>query len=155
MQNLDMTAGRHRRWGLPALLAVVLALAGCAAPPKTLYQWGSYQASLYNYFKGNGSDPGAMILQLEEQLQKTAATGGAAPPGLHGHLALLYSKVGDDANAVAHLEAERKLFPESGVYIGMLLQRAAVMPAKVPPLAAPATPSAPAAPTSPASAAKT
>jgi len=132
------------------VLGAVLALAGCTSPPRTLYHWGAYQSSLYNYFKGNGADPGAMIAQLEEQLQKTVAMGAVPPPGLHGHLALLYSKVGDDASAAAHLYAERKLFAESATYMGMLLQRAPVPAAGV--ASAPAA--APAAPARPASAAR-
>ena len=81
--------------------------------------------SLYQYFKSNGTDPGAQIEQLEAQLQKGEAAGAASPPGLHGHLALLYSKLGDEANAVKHLEAERSLFPESANYINFLLKNAA------------------------------
>jgi hypothetical protein len=108
-----------------AAVVGVLALTACAAPPKTLYQWGGYQGSLYEYFKGNGADPGAQIAQLEAQVQKNAATGAASPPGLHGHLALLYSKLGDEANAVRNLEVERKLFPESAAYIDFLLKNAA------------------------------
>lgn len=108
-----------------AVLGLALALGACAAPPKTLYRWGGYQASLYQYLKGEGSDPGAQIAQLEAQLQQTAAAGEAVPPGLHGHLALLYSKVGDDGNTLAHLEAERRLFPESAAYVDFLLKNAA------------------------------
>lgn len=130
------------------VLGGLLALAGCTSPPKTLYHWGSYQASLYSYFKGNGADPGAMIAQLEEQLQQTLAKGGVPPPGLHGHLALLYTKVGDDASAAAHLYAERKLFMESAPYMDMLLQRAPAPPAG-------AASAASATPTRPASAART
>ena len=108
-----------------AVFGIALGLTACAAPPKPLYQWGGYQGSLYQYFKSNGTDPGAQIEQLETQLQRNAAAGAASPPGLHGHLALLYSKLGDEANAVKHLEAERSLFPESANYINFLLKNAA------------------------------
>ncbi|WP_088280220.1 DUF4810 domain-containing protein [Ideonella sp. A 288] len=113
------TLRRAAVWGL------VLTLSACATPTKPIYQWGGYQSALYNYLKGNVSDPGAQIQQLEAQAQRTLEAGAATPPGLHGHLALLYSKVGDDANALRHLEAERKLFPESAAYIDFLLKRAA------------------------------
>ena len=112
-----------------ALLTVVLSFAGCAAPVKPLYQWGGYQSSVYQYLKSNGSDPGAQIAQLEAEVQKNAATNNTSPPGLHGHLALLYSKMGDEASAVKHLEAERALFPESAAYIDFLLKNAAKKPA--------------------------
>ena len=116
--------------GRLALFAVSLSLAACAAPAtKPLYQWGGYQSSVYQYLKSNGSDPGAQIAQLEAEVQKNAATGSTSPPGLHGHLALLYSKMGDDASVLKHLEAERTLFPESAAYIDFLLKNAAKKPA--------------------------
>ena len=107
------------------LLCAVVLLSACAAPPKTLYQWGSYQPALYAYLKGSGADLGAQITTLEAQAQRTAAEGGVPPPGLHGHLALLYTKAGDDAKAIAHLQVERRLFPESAVYIDHLMKNAA------------------------------
>lgn len=103
---------------------VGLSLAGCATAPKPLYQWGSYPSALYEHLKSNGSDPAAHIARLEADLQRNAASGAASPPGLHGHLALLYAKVGDDANAVRSLEAERRLFPESATYVDFLLKKA-------------------------------
>lgn len=118
-----------------ATLMVALALAGCAAPPKQLYQWGSYQGALYQYLKSNGSDLALQVAQLEAEAQKNAASGVASPPGLHGHLALLYAKVGDDANAVRSLETERRLFPESATYVDFLLKNSA----KVVPSATPST----------------
>ena len=121
MARCDWPA-RARRAGL--LLATVW-LTACAAPQKTLYQWGGYQAALYNHLRGKNADMGAQIAQLEAQAQRTAAEGAVPPPGLHGHLALLYSKTGDDANALRHLQIERKLFPESATYIDHLLKNAA------------------------------
>jgi hypothetical protein len=115
------------RLGLLTLAALTTA---CAAPPKPLYQWGGYPAAVYAYFKDDGANAGAQITQLEAQIQQTNAAGQAVPPGLHGHLALLYSKVGDDAASLAHLEAERKLFPESAAYIDFLLKNAARSAAK-------------------------
>ena len=110
--------------GSTLILVLGLALTACAAPQKQMYQWGSYQAALYEYLKGNGADPGSQIARLESEAQKNAASGLVSPPGLHGHLALLYAKVGDDANAVRNLEAERKLFPESASYVDFLLKNA-------------------------------
>jgi hypothetical protein len=105
-----------------AALGVALALTACAAPaPKPLYQWANYQAPLYQYFKTNGANPGEQIAVLEEQVQKNRARGEKSPPGLHGHLALLYSKLGNEQAARLNLEAERTLFPESAAYVDFLL----------------------------------
>jgi hypothetical protein len=107
------------------LLAAAVFASGCATAPRSLYQWGGYPAAVYAYLKDGGANAGAQIAQLEAQLQETQANRQSVPPGLHGHLALLYSKLGDDASALAHLEAERKLFPESAAYVDFLLKNAA------------------------------
>lgn len=112
-------------------LALTALLVACATPQKPLYQWNGYQPRLYEYFKNGGANAGEQITALEAQLEKNKATGEAAPPGLHGHLALLYSKVGNDQAARTHLEAERALFPESAAYVDFLLKssNAAAKPA--------------------------
>lgn len=123
------TAGRS------GALLVTVVLCGlftaCAQPPKPLYQWSGYQSNLYEYFKTSGANAGEQIDKLEAQLLKNKAANEATPPGLHGHLALLYAKVGNDNAAKSHLEAERALFPESAAYVDLLLKRraAATVPA--------------------------
>lgn len=122
-------------------LIAPLALAGCAQPgPKPLYQWEGYQPAVYQYLKTNGSEPGALIATLEAQIEKNQATGAATPPGMRAHLALLYSKMGDDVAARRLLEAERAQFPESAAYVDFLLKRSAKPAADAP--AAPASQSA-------------
>ncbi|MET0208688.1 MAG: DUF4810 domain-containing protein [Burkholderiaceae bacterium] len=107
---------------LAALSSLVL-LTACGTPQKPLYQWSGYQSSLYQHFKTNGSSANEQITQLEAQLIKNKAANEASPPGLHGHLALLYAKVGNDDAARAHLEAERALFPESAAFVDLLLKK--------------------------------
>lgn len=106
-------------------LVASLALVGCAQPgPKPLYQWDGYQSAVYQHLKSNGSEPGAQISVLEAQIEKNQAAGAATPPGMRAHLALLYSKMGDDVAARRHLEAERAQFPESATYVDFLLKAA-------------------------------
>lgn len=108
----------------PLALLAALALVGCAQPgPKPLYQWDGYQPALYDYLKTNGNEPGSKISALEAQLAKNQATGVASPPGMRAHLALLYSKMGDDVAAQRLLEAERAQFPESAAYVDFLLKK--------------------------------
>lgn len=106
-----------------ALAGAAALLSACGTPQKPLYQWNGYQSGLYDYFKTNGSNAADQITQLESQLIKNKAANEATPPGLHGHLALLYAKVGNDDAARAHLEAERALFPESAAYVDLLLKK--------------------------------
>jgi hypothetical protein len=106
-------------WGV---LAVSLSVVGCAQAPKSMYQWGEYQGQVYEYFKGNGKSPLEQLGALEAQLQKATATGAAVPPGFHAHMALLQLKLGRSDEAMAHLQTEKKLFPESAAYIDWLLR---------------------------------
>jgi len=114
-------------------LAIALALGACAAPkpPQPLYAWGDYQSQLVKYYKSEG-DLGTQAQQLEQQLQKNAAAHLACPPGLHGHLALLYAKLGNDQASRDHLEAERQLFPESAAYVDFLLKKSAAAASAAP-----------------------
>ena len=132
-----MTLRIKHAFRVGAAVAVAALLTACGTPQKPLYQWAGYQNSVYQYFKTNGTAPGDQITQLEAQLIKNKAANEATPPGLHGHLALLYAKVGNDDAARAHLEAERALFPESAAYVDFLLKKpsektapAAAAPAK-------------------------
>ncbi|MBV8604944.1 MAG: DUF4810 domain-containing protein [Pelomonas sp.] len=118
---------------LAAPLTLALALAACAAPhpPAPLYAWGEYQAQMLKYYKNDG-DLATQAQVLELQLQKNADAHLACPPGLHGHLALLYAKLGNDDASRAHLEAERRLFPESAAYVDFLLKKPAAAGAAAP-----------------------
>jgi hypothetical protein len=97
---------------------------GCAQPVKPLYHWDGFQRQMYEHFKGDGSSPSEQLLVLEGQAQKAAAAGAALPPGFRAHLAIVYLKLGREAEARAHLEAEKAAFPESAAYMDFLLKNA-------------------------------
>jgi hypothetical protein len=103
-----------------AAAAAAVWLSGCAQQPKTLYQWGSYQPEVYEYFKGESKE--AQIARLEEDLQKIRSTNGSPPPGYHAQLGMLYGGVGKDDQMVQELRTEKALFPESATYMDFLLR---------------------------------
>lgn len=102
-----------------AVAAAALWLSGCAQP-KTLYQWGSYQPEVYEYFKGESKE--AQVAKLEEDLQKIRSTNGNPPPGYHAQLGMLYGSLGKDDQMVQELRTEKTLFPESATYMDFLLR---------------------------------
>jgi len=111
----------------PAVWLTVLATAlitGCATPPSTLYDWGTYPQALAVHLRQAGGDAARQASLLEEHLQRTAGASRASPPGLHAHLALLYTQLGNEALAVRHLQTEKSLYPESAAYMDMLLRNA-------------------------------
>jgi hypothetical protein len=102
-----------------AVAAAALWLSGCAQP-KTLYQWGSYQPEVYEYFKGESKE--AQVAKLEEDLQKIRSTNGNPPPGYHAQLGMLYGSLGKDDQMVQEFRTEKTLFPESATYMDFLLR---------------------------------
>jgi hypothetical protein len=102
-----------------AVAAAALWLSGCAQP-KTLYQWGSYQPEVYEYFKGESKE--AQVAKLEEDLQKIRSSNGNPPPGYHAQLGMLYGSLGKDDQMVQELRTEKTLFPESATYMDFLLR---------------------------------
>ncbi|MCD5993992.1 DUF4810 domain-containing protein [Pseudomonas sp. CDFA 602] len=109
------------RWIATTVVASAL-ITGCAQPPKTLYQWGSYQPEVYEYFKGEAKE--AQVAKLEEDLQKIRASNGTPPPGYHAQLGMLYGSLGKDDQMVQELRTEKALFPESTTYMDFLLKNA-------------------------------
>ena len=102
-----------------AVAAAALWLSGCAQP-KTLYQWGSYQPEVYEYFKGESKE--AQVAKLEEDLQKIRSTNGNPPPGYHAQLGMLYGSLGKDDQMVQEFRTEKTLFPESATYMDFLMR---------------------------------
>jgi len=100
------------------LLLGMLSMMGCAQK-SGLYNWGSYEAQTYNYFKGES--PEAQVLVLEKQMNEAKAKGQSLPPGFHAHLGLLYEKTGRPNDMREMFATEKKLYPESSTYINNVL----------------------------------
>ena len=101
-----------------------LAFISCASGSKDLYYWGQYEDSIYSMYM----EPGKIslpdeILRLEEQIEKTKASGQSVPPGLHAHLGYLCYTNGDYNSALNHFQSEKEKFPESADFIDGLLGR--------------------------------
>ena len=116
------TAYCVRLVGLMAAIICGGSLPGCAEAPKRLYHWDGFQAQLYEYFKGDGSNPDEQLRVLNDQSQRARASGAALPPGFHAHLAMIYLRLGRDTEARLELEAEKSSFPESTQYMDFLLK---------------------------------
>lgn len=106
------------------LLASLLLLTGCANQHQSLYQWGSYESQIYAlYSDANKVSPEEQILKLESDYQKAQSANKSVPPGYHAHLGFLYFQTGKTDQALQSLQAEKALFPESGVYMDRLIAR--------------------------------
>lgn len=100
------------------VLLATLVLSGCAVN-KPLYGWGPYEPQTYAYFKGES--PEAQVVVLEKHLADIKGKGEKPPPGLYAHLGMLYSKTGRDSEVAGMFEAEKRLYPESTVFLNNLV----------------------------------
>ena len=106
-----------------AALAICASLAGCAALRQPLYAWNDYQPQVYQYLKDDGSTGAEdQLLKLEETRLKVQAEGKALPPGYRAHMAMLYSRTGNNEKTVQQLAEEKQHFPESAKFMDTLLQ---------------------------------
>jgi hypothetical protein len=101
----------------------VLALAGCAQPPKPLYMWETYPRQQYAYLLREGISPDQQIQEVETHAEKARAANAQLPPGLRAHLGMLYLSVGNPGRATELWNAEKAAFPESAIYMDQLLKR--------------------------------
>jgi len=99
----------HLKIILIALFGVFLT--GCATRTG-LYQWGGYDAMLYQSYK-NPEKAVELRQGLELHISKMEAAKQKVAPGLYAELGTLYLQVGDAVNAVAMYTKERDAWPES------------------------------------------
>jgi len=89
---------------------------------QTLYDWGSYESSVLNMYKGDSLKVEQEILTLKKEIEKTESAGRTVPPGKRAHLGYLYNLAGDRMAAKQAFEAEAAAFPESHVFMQRLAE---------------------------------
>lgn len=99
-----------------------LLLTGCATGSKPLYNWDSYQQVVYQHYQQSESDPQAQIDALKKSIELSRAKSLGIPPGLHAHLGMLYGATGALDLAMAEFNEEKRLYPESAVFMDRLMK---------------------------------
>ncbi len=105
------------------MLSGALLLVGCVQAPKSIYEWGDYQSTLYQYYQQDKTGPQEQLQALQKVIEQAKAKDKPVPPGLHAQMGLLYSKTGNIEDAFQQFEIEKKLFPESTPYMDFLLSK--------------------------------
>lgn len=104
-------------------LAAGFLLAGCQTA-RPLYFWGQYEPLIYqSYTAPEKAPPEMQVEKLKADLEKARAANLPAHPGLHAHLGYLYYQLGKFDEAQEQFEAEKRLFPESSVFIDQMLKQ--------------------------------
>jgi hypothetical protein len=107
----------------PIAALVLCGLTLCACAPQTRFEWGSYEPSLYAYYKNSGERA-----QYETALVKAIATGKKSnkiAPGLYAELGYLHLEDGKVAEAQTCFDEEMRLFPESRFFLSGVAKRMA------------------------------
>ena len=103
-------------------LCLLGVLAGCG--PSTLYDWGSYEQSLYvMYIQAGKFKRDKTLAGLAKEVEKTNAKGLLVPPGKYAHLGYLSYLAGDTAAASGYFQAEKQAFPESAKFMDRMLEQ--------------------------------
>lgn len=106
----------HRRIGSLCLLLPLLAGA-CAT--QGLYDWGSYDASVAEFYTPESDGQIERHIEvLANELEQSKPE--RIPPGKAAHVGFLYYLRGDSAAAKEFFLLEKRLFPESQVFIDRL-----------------------------------
>lgn len=113
----------HRAAALASLVGAVLAQ-GCGPGP--LYHWGHYEPLVYEMYAHPGkAEPAEQIDELTEDIAVAQARNRLVPPGVHAHLGYMYLQQGNAMAAREQFEIEKRLFPESSVFMDRLLSQMA------------------------------
>jgi len=115
--------GRRPPWRLIlCALSGALLLAGCGGGP--LYRWGHYEQLVYQmYVQPGKAEPGVQVEKLSRDIAEAESKGVLVPPGVHLHLGYMHLLQGNAGAARQEMEAEKRLFPESSVFVDRLLAR--------------------------------
>lgn len=102
------------------ILAALLGLTGCATN-QGLYEWGGYDALLYESYKDPAGVPKNMQA-LAAHIGALEKGGKRVAPGLHADLGTMLLQAGDKDGALSNFRRERELWPESAVVMDAMIK---------------------------------
>ncbi len=104
------------------LFACALSASACA-PTKQFY-WGSYEDSLYSRQQHAGAEGEAKaVTQLLAVINEAQAANKKVGPGIHADHGYLLFKQGKADEAIAELQEEAVLYPESQLLMETMVSR--------------------------------
>jgi hypothetical protein len=118
------------RRALVLLPVLLLSVAGCASRHQR-YDWGSYDPSLYSYYK-DPTKVAELSASLVAVIDAANADHGVVPPGIYAEYGYLQLQQGKTANAVELFKQEESHWPESKVFMDRMIKVASVPVAGAP-----------------------
>ena len=109
---------------LSITVLLVLALASTACLPETQFYWGSYEDSLYSRQQQAGAEGEvAAMTMLVTTINEAQTSNAKVGPGIHGDYGYLLFKQGRADEAIAELQKESALYPESKTLMDTMISR--------------------------------
>lgn len=100
-----------------------LFLISCAS--NSMYHWGNYSNTLYAYKKEpNDENLLKHMKELEKIIEVSNQNNMRVPPGVYGELGYYYLRSNKTKEAQGYFNLEKQLYPESGILMDRLLQKA-------------------------------
>ena len=110
------------------LLAPIMAIALCGCATHTQrYTWGSYDPSLYAYYKDPAKEA-ALEQALAASISAADSHQGQVPPGIYAEYGYLQLQQGKNSIAVEFFNKEKAQWPESAVFMDRMIKVASTSP---------------------------
>ena len=110
------------------ICALAATVAACAPPPK--YAWGSYESSLYSYYK-TPADKTEFAQHLADSISSAESTNKKVPPGLYAEYGNVLLESGNGPQAIVFFQKEKQTWPESKLLMDTMIRLASnAKPAK-------------------------
>lgn len=102
------------------MLVCFATLTGCAT--NTIYYWGNYQNTLYDYQKDDNNIAfNRHKKELEVIINNAPLYKKPVPPGVRFELAIMEQSLGNKSRAIELLTLEKQYFPEAQYYVDKIL----------------------------------
>lgn len=109
-----------------AVSALTIFTSGCATQ-KPMYDYASYSESFYGMKKDAGTETSEeWKTALEEIITKSNAETLRVPPGVYANLGYIYLKANNNEKAIAYFEEEKKIYPESEIFMTNLIKKSKI-----------------------------
>ncbi len=107
-----------------SLMLIIFAVTSCNLSEKTLYSWDKYEEVSYKYSKDPSEKNRAELDKcFDKMLKKQNGTRKTVPPGICAERAYLLVKQNKKSEAIALLNQEIKLYPESKPFIDKIIKQ--------------------------------
>ncbi len=104
------------------LMIPIMFLASCTTQ-KSLYTWGHYDTTSYNYLK-NADEKSIQAITEDYQriIENQKGTRGVVPPGIYADYGFLLLQEGKKEEGKEMLMKEIALYPESKIFVERILK---------------------------------